>query len=414
MRRVIFVNRYYRPDLSATSQMLTDLAERLAARGLAVHIVSSRQLYEDPQARLPDEEQIAGVRVRRVWTTRFGRGTLPGRALDYASFYVSVFAMLLRLARSSDVLIAKTDPPLISLVVALAAGLRDAVLVNWLQDIFPEIASRLGVAPWPAWFDRGLRRLRDRTLAAARINVVLGTRMRDHLLSGGVAAERIRIIENWADGDTIQPLPAEHSKLRGRMNLQGRFVVGYSGNLGRAHDFRAILDAAALLAADPEIVFVLTGGGAHMSLLQQEASRKGLSNMLFLPYQPRESLADGLAVADVHLACQLQSLEGLLVPSKCYGIFAAGRPLIFVGDPDGEMSEILRSAGCGMAVADGNGAGLAERILQLKREPGLRLDMGRRARALFVERYTADRAAGSWYSALSACGPLVPAGVREL
>ena len=152
--RVVFVNRFCHPDHSATSQILSDLAAGLAAQGVAVTMIASRQRYDDPAAALPRREQWRGVEIQRVWTSRFGRRRLPGRALDYLSFYCSLPWTLWRLLRRGDVVVAMTDPPLVSLLVALVARLRGAVLVNWLQDLFPEVVINLGQPKLPrplAW-----------------------------------------------------------------------------------------------------------------------------------------------------------------------------------------------------------------------------------------------------------------------
>ena len=141
--RIIFLNRYFFPDHSATSQMLSELAFYLAESGHSVAVITSRQRYDDAAALLPASERIRGVEVHRVRTTRFGRAHLPGRAADYASFYLTAGWRLWRLARGRDVIVAKTDPPLIAVVAWLIARLRGATLVNWLQDVFPEVAERL-------------------------------------------------------------------------------------------------------------------------------------------------------------------------------------------------------------------------------------------------------------------------------
>src|SRR5688572_28031791 len=176
MRKIVFVNRFYFPDFSATSQMLTDVAVRLASQGIDVHVICSRQLYENAAADLPREQRIDGVIVHRVWTAKYGRKSLRGRALDYASFYLTATAQLFRLLRPGDVAVVKTDPPLLSVVAAPAVLLRGAKLVNWLQDVFPEVASRLGVARLNPVLLTGLQALRDRSLGCARANVVLGAR----------------------------------------------------------------------------------------------------------------------------------------------------------------------------------------------------------------------------------------------
>jgi glycosyltransferase involved in cell wall biosynthesis len=401
--KVVFVNRFFHPDLSATSQMLSDLAVRLARAGLDVHVICSRQLYEDAGAKLPRSERVHGVTVSRVWTTTFGRSSLRGRALDYATFYVMATARLWTILRSGDVAIVKTDPPLLAVPAAVAVALRGAKLVNWLQDVFPEVASRLGVR-LPAAVHTGLQALRDRTLAFAKANVVLGTRMRDYLSARDVEPDTLHIIENWSDGGAVLPKPTEQSDLRARLGLQEHFIAAYSGNLGRAHDIDTLLEAAHELRADPGFEFLIIGGGAKMLALEQHARASGLTSFHFLPYQPRDALADSLAAADVHLASLLPDLEGLIVPSKMYGILAAGRPAVFIGDPDGELARLIGQTQCGASVRCGDGRRLAQILRDLRRDRDERLQMGARARAVFEKRFTVDHAAEKWVQLLRGLG----------
>ena len=145
MKRLIVLNRYFFPDHSATSQILTDLMFHFAATGLDVHVVTSRQLYNDPERQLPATETVSGVSINRISTTEFGRSGLTGRAVDYFSFYASAGRLLHSLLEPGDTVIAMTDPPLLSIIAMRAAKLRGAHLINWLQDIYPEIAVELGV-----------------------------------------------------------------------------------------------------------------------------------------------------------------------------------------------------------------------------------------------------------------------------
>jgi glycosyltransferase involved in cell wall biosynthesis len=403
-RRLLFVNRYFHPDESATAQLLTDLTVRLVARGFDVRVVTSRQLYGSPATRLAARSTLRGVNVHRLWTTHFGRGSLPGRACDYASFYVSAFLFLLLRLRSGDIVIAKTDPPLISLFAAAAAKLRGAVLVNWLQDIFPEVATHVGANPLPARVDGCLRRLRDASLRAAAANVVLGGRMRDYVVGRGISPATVVVIENWADTALIAALPSAQSSLRQRLGLEARFVVQYSGNLGRAHEYVTLLEAATALRNDAGIVFLAVGGGFNMEALQREAAARGLPNFRFLGYQPRETLGDSLSAGDVHLVNLRPSLEGLIVPSKFYGILAAARPVIVTGDADGELARIVRATGCGLVVAGGDAGSLVDAIRELRADVARRARMGATARQLAVASYSAGQAVDRWVELLASSG----------
>jgi len=405
--KIVFVNRYFYPDESATSRMLSDLTFRLARRGISVAVVTSRQLYDDPHADLPAHELVSGVTVHRVATATRGRTRLAGRAADYLSFHVAAGAKLFALLTSGDVVVAKTDPPLISVVTSHIARVRRAQLVNWLQDVFPEVAVALGMSTIPGWVANALRSLRDRSLRRAAVNIVLGERMRDHLLALGIEAKRIRVVPNWADTCQVTPLQTAQSVTRQKLGLGGRFVIGYSGNLGRAHEFDTLLGAARLLREDARFAFLITGAGAKAASLRRAAESESLNNFHFLPFQPPELLSDSLSAADAHLISLLPALEGLIVPSKLYGILAAGRPAVFIGDPDGEVARVIREHNCGVAVAVGDSGRLAAELRSMLDTPRRLEVMGGNARRLAEERYTSDHAVAAWSQMLESIAPHV-------
>lgn len=383
-RRLVFVNRYFHPDHSATSQMLSDLAFHLASRGWDTTVVTSRQRYDDATAGLAAREDVRGVHVRRIWSSRFGRTFLPGRALDYLTFYAAAFLELLRILRRGDIVVALTDPPMVSVIAAAAAIPRRARLVNWLHDLFPEVAEALGV--------RGLRLtrvVRDWSLRRAVANVALSETMAQHVRRAGAAAV---VRHNWADA-AIAPVSHEQSRLRAQLGAGRKTIVAYSGNLGRAHDSETIarsLDTAP--AAGTEVWFI--GGGAGMRELQKELGSRPY--LRFLDYQPRESLSDSLSAADVHLVSLLPSAEGFIVPSKIYGVLSVGRPTIFVGDADGEVARLIRGADAGLIVPSGDSDSLREAISQLASDPELRARLGANALAIHHREYSAARALGEW------------------
>ena len=400
--KAVFINRFFHPDHSATSQILSELAFELAAAGWEVHVVTSRQRYDDAGARLPAREIVSGVHVRRVWSTTFGRGSLPGRALDYLSFYCSAFFALLAMLRRGDVVVAKTDPPLISVVADAAARLRGAALVNWLQDLFPEVAERLGVKAMGGGAGAAVRLLRDRSLRHARSNVVIGERMAEMV-------ERVApgptVIHNWAVGDLAEPLALERNALRREWRLGERFVVGYSGNLGRAHEFDTILGAIEALRDEDGVLFLFIGAGKQLEDLRRSITERGLAHrVMFQPYQPKERLAQSLSSVNVHLVTLQPAMEGLIVPSKFYGIAAAARPTLFVGDPDGEIPRLLRRFDCGYAVATGHAQELVARIRELRADPVRCEAMGANARAALERHFTRAHAVARWSGVLEKAG----------
>jgi len=399
--KLIFVNRYFYPDHSATSQLLSDLVFFLAARGFRVEVVTSAQRYDDPAASLPDGERCRGVLIHRVRGLRFGRESLPGRLLDCLSFFWSAFLRLRQVVARGDCVVVKTDPPLISIPAALVARWRGAILINWLQDVFPEIATELGIMAAGGAMGRLTRAMRDWSLRRARINVVVGTRMASLCARRGIAREAIAYIPNWADELTIRPMAPDLNPLRMRWGLRDAFVVGYSGNLGRAHEFETLLGAAELLRAQPDLIFLFIGAGALMAALRQAVAVRGLRNFRFKPCQPRAGLSESLSVPDVHLVVLRPGFEGLMVPSKFYGVAAAGRAILYVGDREGEIPRLIAHAGAGWTIAPGESAALAAHILDLRDHRSECRAMGLNARRLVETRFPVGRALAAWAALLA-------------
>lgn len=400
--RLIFVNRFFSPDHSATAQILADLTRSLAAHGHEVHVIASRSLYSDPSVVLEAREEIDGAVVTRVWTSRFGRSSLPGRAMDYLSFYPTMALALWRLARRGDVVVAKTDPPLLSVIAAPVAVLRGARLVNWLQDLYPEVAVALGMGAVRGPVGALARALRNASLRAARVNVAIGETMAARLANQGVVPERITVIPNWSDDVAITPQALDGAGLREAWGLaKSDFVVGYSGNLGQAHEVETLFGAAERLRDQPRIRFLFVGGGRHSEGLKQRAFEAGLTSFVFQPYQPRERLAQSLAVADVHWLSLRPEMEGLIVPSKYYGIAAAGRGAIVVASPEGELGALVRTMGGGLAVAPGDVEGLAAAIRSLEADREACAAMGRQARETLDARFTKASSLERWEKLLA-------------
>ncbi len=360
--QVVFVNRFFFPDEAATGQLLSDLAFAVAAEGRRVVVVTSSQRYRGGPA-LPATETIRGVQVRRVWTPRRGRASLLWRAAQYLAFYVGANWHLLRRLKRGDILVALTDPPALSVPAALVSLLKGAVLINWLQDVFPEAATNLGV---PVAGRRLLASMRNWSLRRARANVVLSASMARRIAALGVAPAAIRLIDNWTDDETIRPMTSRTDSLREEWGLGHRFVVEYSGNMGRAHEFGTVLGAAHRLRDQADVVFLFVGDGYALAAIRARIAELALTNIVIKPPQPRDRLAEVLGLGDVHLISLQPALEGLVVPSKYYGILAAGRPVLYVGDRDADLAREVVGSECGRVVAPADSDELAAQVRSLR------------------------------------------------
>ncbi len=397
MPRLIFVNRFFFPDHSATSQILSDLAFHLAGGGDDVHVVTSRQNYEDPEAALSSEEIVNNVHVHRVASTRFGRSALLGRSIDYASFYRSVRRRLSELVRRGDIVIAMTDPPLLSVAVLGIVHRNGAKLVNWLHDIYPEAAAVLEVPFMRGPVGACLARARNRSLRQAEATTVLGDLMAQRVAQLGAPAARIHVVSNWCNDEEIRPFGPQTNPLRQDWNLAGKFILGYSGNLGRAHEFATVLAAAERLRHDARFAFLMIGGGKRFEELAAAVNRRRLdSSFRFMPYQEAAELPYSLSLPDAHWLSLDPKLEGLLLPSKFYGIAAAGKPMIFIGDTDGELARLLRQHGCGTVILPGDAETLVSTLQQWSNAPATLADMGARARTMLDAHFSRRQGLAHW------------------
>jgi glycosyltransferase involved in cell wall biosynthesis len=253
----------------------------------------------------------------------------------------------------ADAVVSMTDPPLQVAAVTLASC-RAKKRIHWAQDVYPELAEELGVLRKGSAFAGILRAVSTWALRRQDEIVVVGRCMRDRLLQRGIDAGKIDVIPNWS---SVTPVSEEQVKsMRDRLGWSGKFILLYSGNIGLAHDFETLVGAAKLLEGS-EVQIVFAGAGPRLEEVKQAAA--GLAHVAFLPPQPKESLPTFLATADAHLVSVRAGVEGLVVPSKAYGIFAARRPILYVGGADSEVASLIAETGCGVVIANGDVAGLA-------------------------------------------------------
>ncbi len=387
--RIIFLNRVYWPSQAATAQLLTDLAEGLAARGWEVHVIAAGH---EPGPR-------HGVVIHRTGEGE-RHGGLLSRLLNFRRFIRHAGRELAALARTGDIVVPMTDPPLLGIAVARIASDLGAHVVHWIQDIYPEIvAAHTGAVA--GLFLSPLRRRRDAAWRAARRCVVLGEDMARLVAAHGVPGENIAILPNWAPRELqVEPPAAAIAARRSAWGLADKFIVAYSGNLGRVHEFAAVIAAAGPLKACADVVFLFIGAGARFDEVQSAAQSLALDNIRFLPPESREHLAAALAAADAHLVTLKPGYIQLVYPSKLAGVLAAGRPVLFVGPAEGEIPRLLTGLQCGTAVGPAEGARLAEIVVAWQADPALRQRFGRSARVAAAQHFMFETALTRWENIL--------------
>jgi colanic acid biosynthesis glycosyl transferase WcaI len=404
--RVCFFNRSYWPDQAATGQLLTELAQDLVCRhGWTATVVAGRALHSSHEVRgsmrLVSAETHGGVRILRANGTAFNRRRFAGRAANYLTYFASAMAATSRLG-PQDVVVSLTDPPILGLAALVAARRACARFVFLCEDIFPEVATLLEDFHNTA-VDRTLDRINRYLLREADAVVALGERMKRRLIEEkGADSSRVHVIHNWADCQVITPGPKDNAFARAH-GLADRFVLMHSGNVGLSQNLDLLVEAAARLQSRDRLVIAVVGDGARRQTLQDEASRRGLANIRFFPYQPRELLHESFATADAFLVSLKPGLEGYIVPSKLYGILASGRPFVAAVDPSCEAATIAREHQCGTVAVPGDVDALVAAIATFYDDPAGARVMGENARraALGYDRRAAVQRYHDLFAALN-------------
>jgi glycosyltransferase involved in cell wall biosynthesis len=381
---IAFFNRSYYPDQTATGQLLTDLCEDLVREhGCRVSVVTGPPLQPLPGAAPPGRGLIGrderhGVTILRARGTRYPKERFSGRAANYMTYFASACLAGLRLDRP-DVVVALTDPPIIGLAAWLA-GLRfRAPLVMAYKDLFPEVTVLLKDFH-SGTIDRMLQGVNRFLVRRAARNVALGEMMRQRLIENkGAPPERTIIIPDWADTAAIAPGPKDGAFAR-EHGLADRFVVMHSGNIGLSQNLDTLLDAAARLRDLKDVTVVFQGEGVMKADLERRARDEGIGNVRFLPYAPKPRLGESFAAADLFVVSLQEGLAGYIVPSKLYGILAAGRPFVAAVEESCEVASITLTHECGLVVRPGDPEALAGAIRRFHDDRGLTAECGRHAR----------------------------------
>ncbi len=387
---VLFLNRSFWPDTEATGQLLTDLAVDLTCQFNVTVIAGSPNHVDGDELGTADLSEYRGVKIKRAWHTRFAKYSSVGRLLNLFSFAVAAWMTARRINPPPQVIIVETDPFFLPLVGdRLRRRFNGSSLICYLQDLYPDIAVAVGKIR-EGFVTRTLRRILFSVYRRADKVIVLSRDMQQRCVSLGVPERILEVIPNWADTDAIVPQKTDNP-FRRRHELQDRFVVMYSGNMGLAHELDSIIDAAAVLRDRTDIVWVFIGDGARRNALEDRAAALNLSNVRFLPYQPRSSLGKSLSAADVHLVSMRPLASPCVMPSKLYGILASGTPTIALAETGSELQEVIQAHDVGLTCEPNDSHALASHVQRLADDRTSVAALGRNARRLAEVSYSRTR-----------------------
>jgi colanic acid biosynthesis glycosyl transferase WcaI len=395
--RILFVTRYFWPELIGSAPFTSDIAEWLAQHGRQTTVVSGLPYYPDTEV-FPayrnghcPRETVGAVTVERLNSGAPRRPSALSRIVNEADFLLRGLAALATGRIERHPVVLALCPSILSVTLGLAARQRDGVCIAIVHDIQSGLAERLGMG---ANRMGGLMRAVERAmLNKVDLVVVLSAEMKDQLRRIGVTAP-IDVVPLWVDTDHIRPVePVPHPAVK----------VLYSGNLGRKQGLGQVVAMAEQLARRrPEIEIILRGNGNQAAEISAEIARRQLGNVRLTELQPNEALATALAAGDIHLVPQNPRTASFAVPSKVFNIMAVGRPFVATALPDSTLWRLQRLSGAFLCVPPDEPWSFAEAVLRLADDEQLRRELGRRGREFVEQHYAKPVILGEFMSRVDA------------
>ncbi len=394
-RRLLMISQVYVPDSPSVGQHFADVAEEMTRRGWDVHVLASARGYDDPSLSFPARETRNGVHVRRLPLSSFGKRSIAVRLLAQVMFLAQAVTRGLLMPNVAAVVVT-TSPPFAGFGGAVLSVLRRVPFLWWVMDLNPDQMVAAGKLRPTSLFVRIFDWMNRVTLRRAKKIVALDQFMAIRLRAKADTGDKIRVMPPWPhnelppeDDETMNAGLAEAGQsFRRQHGLADRFVVMYSGNHAIQNPLDTLLDAAARLQDDPDIVFLFVGGGAGKAGVERRIAA-GATNLRSLPYQPLETLAESLGAADLHVVSIGPEVVGIVHPCKIYGAMAVGRPVLFFGPRQSHAGEIVEPRGVGWRVEHGDVEGAIAAIrtaVALPREE--RLQIGQQAAKTVVAHFS--------------------------
>ncbi len=361
-KRIYVVNQYYHSDNAATGEVLKDLCEAFAQDGYDVVVLSSRSSFSDPKS-----EIINGVHVERLCVIPKGHSLIT-KARGYATYFFWVWFRFLKVRRNSIILVL-TTPPLVAVVPILWKPFKEFRVVYDIQDLYPDALKSLNMVKEKSVTYRWLSKIQRSLLLKSDYVVAIGKTMKEKICSTyGISPNKVAVIQNFALKElkyfSDKQLKIESSYLPNK----DAFVVQYSGNFGRAHEYETILNAMRLMWKQGigDVKFQFKGDGFNYKKLRAIAKKEKLENAEFLPFVERNELAQSLSYADVSLVISKKEFAGVIFPSKFYGVIAVAKPILYIFDGEDDIKEYIDKYKIGYVIPNGKSEELVEKILFLK------------------------------------------------
>ncbi|CCI32217.1 glycosyltransferase family 4 protein [Microcystis sp. T1-4] len=390
MSRIIILTELYFPEQTSTGYLLTKTAEGLA-KEYKVKVITGPATNFFLAEKSPPQETINNVDVIRCAGTTFNKDYFLGRILNILTRTIAIFLKCLILCQREDCLLVVTNPPLLPLVALLIKWLKNCLYVLLVHDVYPEALIATQLVSSSSWLVK-LLNIVNKIVYENSIKIISLGRDMNQLIASKLSEkkiEKIALIPNWSD-DEIEPTDRLNNSLLEKLNIGDRFIVIYSGNIGRTHGIEYLAQAAEKLINNQNIHFIVIGYGAKKDWLVEYKETKNLENISLMSFLPRSELITSLNACDIAFIGFVPGMTGVSVPCRMYNQMAAGKPIIAMTDDSSELAQVVQEENIGWVVAPGNLDKLVETIEFAASHPDICKQMGDRAAVISKTKYNFD------------------------
>jgi len=382
------VSELYYPEETSTGYYLTRIAEGFTDK-YDVKVLCGQPNYSGRGIRAPKKEVHNEVEIFRAFGTTLDKNVIVFRLINMFTLSFSIFFKALWNFKKGDTILVVTTPPTMPFICAWASLIRGASYILLIHDNYPEILVAVGKTKENSVFV-GIMEFFNRWLYKYASKIIVCGRDMEKLVSRKTKGFEIPIvyIPNWAELETVNPLPRESNELLEELNLTGKFVFLYAGNMGHPNDLESIIECSERLLDKKQFHFIFLGSGAKRKWLENIVDEKKLTNITLLAPRPRSEQNIFLNACDVAIVSLVEKMRGVSMPSRTYNILAVGKPILGLVEKDSEVSMVIEENKVGWIVPPNDPKMLLETILRIYEERSELSEMRKRARKSAIDKYS--------------------------
>jgi glycosyltransferase involved in cell wall biosynthesis len=404
---ILKLSTYYDPELTAGSHLSKDLEEAYISAGYRITVIAptpSRGIDDETRkkylTKLYETKYDGKVTIIRFRMFRERKSTIQ-RAFRYFIIMIKQY-FIARKIKGIDMIISGSTPPIQGLLVSPLKKKLKVPLIYVLQDIFPDSLLNTGIIKKKLLIWKIGRKIESYTYKNADKIIVISQDFKENIVKKGVPDNKIEIIPNWIDLESIRYIPRENNYIFDKFNIdRNRFIISYCGNIGLTQNIELVLRSAVELSANTNILFVLVGDGQAKERMEGLSRELSLENVVFLPFQPYEFISEVYSIGDIGLIVSKKNIGANSVPSKVFSMMAAEQLILASFDTNSELGELIDKAKCGYCIEPENLRSFIEKIQSIYRRKDTIHSLGKNGRLYAMNEHSKEKNTSKYVSLIS-------------